>query len=78
MIERAVPIAIGIPLIAAGFGLTGAFGIFSFIGMPLLMLGLGCFSAGFSPPAAARAGLASEHQTYRRTSRRPRLTFRSR
>lgn len=80
MIERVVPVAIGIPLIAAGFGLTGAFGIFSFIGMPLLILGLGCFSAGFNPPAAVQAARVSEHGTYRRTSRGrlPRLTFRSR
>ena len=51
MIERAVPIIIGIPLTATGFGLTAAFGIFAFIGMPLLIIGLGCISAGVNPPA---------------------------
>ena len=30
MIERAIPVVIGLPLIATGFGLTAAFGIFSF------------------------------------------------
>lgn len=46
MIERLVPIAIGIPLAITGFGLTAAFGIFAFIGIPLLAIGLGCISAG--------------------------------
>ncbi len=45
-LERAVPILVGIPLVAMGFGLTASFGIFAFIGMPLLFLGLGCVSAG--------------------------------
>jgi hypothetical protein len=49
MIERVIPVVIGLPLIATGFGLTAAFGIFSFIGMPLLIIGLGCFSAGVNP-----------------------------
>jgi hypothetical protein len=80
MIERALPIAIGIPLMAAGFGLTGAFGIFSFIGMPLLIVGLGCISAGFNPPAALQARWTDAGPTYQRATRRrlPRLTFRSR
>lgn len=50
MIERVIPILIGIPLTATGFGLTAAFGIFAFIGMPLLCIGLGCISAGLNPP----------------------------
>jgi hypothetical protein len=45
-LERAIPILIGIPLVAMGFGLTASFGIFAFIGMPLLFVGLGCVSAG--------------------------------
>ena len=53
MIERAIPIMIGLPLIATGFGLTAAFGIFAFIGMPLLIVGLGCLSVGVNPPASA-------------------------
>lgn len=56
MIERVVPILIGIPLMATGFGLTAAFGIFAFIGMPMLCVGLGCISVGVNPsgrPAVA-------------------------
>ncbi len=49
MIERSIPVIIGIPLMATGFGLTAAFGIFAFIGMPLLIIGLGCISAGVNP-----------------------------
>ena len=45
-LERAIPILIGIPLVAMGFGLTASFGMFAFIGMPVLVLGLGCVSAG--------------------------------
>jgi hypothetical protein len=49
MIERGIPVLIGVPLMATGFGLTAAFGIFAFIGMPLLIIGLGCISVGVSP-----------------------------
>ncbi|MEQ1786983.1 MAG: hypothetical protein ABL966_08015 [Acidimicrobiales bacterium] len=52
MIERGIPILIGIPLMATGFGLTAAFGIFAFIGMPLLVIGLGCISVGVNGPTA--------------------------
>jgi hypothetical protein len=45
MLLRFVLLAIGLPLVATGFGLTAAFGIFAFIGMPLLIVGLGCVSA---------------------------------
>jgi hypothetical protein len=45
MLERLLLLAIGLPLVATGFGLTAAFGIFAFIGMPLLVVGLGCVSA---------------------------------
>jgi len=48
-LERAIPILIGIPLVATGFALTASFGLLSFIGMPLLILGLGCVSAGTGP-----------------------------
>jgi hypothetical protein len=50
MIERAIPVLIGLPLMAMGFGLTAAFGIFAFIGMPLLIVGLSLISAGVNPP----------------------------
>ncbi len=36
----------GLCLFFAGFGATVAFGVFAFIGVPLLILGLGLFSAG--------------------------------
>lgn len=49
MIERIVPVVIGIPLMAMGFGLTAAFGLFAPIGIPLLIIGLSCISAGVNP-----------------------------
>ena len=49
MIERAIPILIGIPLTAMGFGLTAAFGLLAPIGIPLLIVGLSCISAGVNP-----------------------------
>lgn len=45
MIERAILFVIGVPLAAAGLGLTAAFGVFAFIGMPLFMVGASCVSA---------------------------------
>jgi hypothetical protein len=45
MLLRVVLLAVGVPLVATGLGLTAAFGIFAFIGMPLLIIGLGCVSA---------------------------------
>jgi hypothetical protein len=50
MVLRMIMVAIGLPLIATGFGLTAAFGIFAFVGMPLLIVGLGFVSAGVNPP----------------------------
>jgi hypothetical protein len=44
MLGRLVFLLIGIPLVAAGVGLTAAFGIFAFIGIPLLAIGLSCVS----------------------------------
>jgi hypothetical protein len=49
MIERVIPILIGIPLTAMGFGLTAAFGLLAPIGIPLLVVGLSCISAGANP-----------------------------
>ena len=45
MVERIVLGAIGIPLAISGMGLTLSFGVFVFLGMPLLILGLGFISA---------------------------------
>jgi hypothetical protein len=49
MVERIVLLVLGIPLTAGGLGLTLSFGIFAFIGMPLLCIGLGCVSAASAP-----------------------------
>jgi hypothetical protein len=45
---RFVMIVIGASLIAGGLGLTMV-GVFAFIGIPMLILGLGLVSAGTSP-----------------------------
>ena len=39
-------IAIGISVFITGLGITLAFGMFAFIGMPVLIVGLGLLSAG--------------------------------
>jgi hypothetical protein len=53
MIERIVLFVIGIPMAAAGLGLSAAFGIFAFIGMPLFMVGVSCISGAVKPPVRA-------------------------
>ena len=49
MIERAVPFLIGLPIFLMGVGMTLAFGIFAFIGMPLLIVGVSLISAAVNP-----------------------------
>ena len=49
MIERIILMIIGVPLAAAGLGLTAAFGVFAFIGMPLFMVGSSCISTAVKP-----------------------------
>jgi hypothetical protein len=49
MLTRFALLVIGLPLAVTGVGLTAAFGIFAFIGMPLLAIGLSCVSAAFDP-----------------------------
>ncbi len=44
---RIVQTTLGLCLFFAGFGATVAFGVFAFIGVPIAILGLGVFSAGF-------------------------------
>jgi hypothetical protein len=44
---RIVQMLAGLGLFFAGLGATVAFGIFAFIGVPLLAIGLGLFSAAF-------------------------------
>lgn len=48
MIARALMLFMGLPLIATGIGLTMV-GIFAFIGMPMLILGLALVSAAAGP-----------------------------
>ena len=44
MLERFILLAIGLPLMVTGLSLT-VIGVFAFIGIPLLIGGLGCVSA---------------------------------
>jgi hypothetical protein len=48
VIARALMLFMGLPLIATGIGLTMV-GIFAFIGMPMLILGLALVSAAAGP-----------------------------
>ncbi len=50
MFDRFVLLAIGLPVAASGLGLTLSFGVLAFLGMPLLIIGLGCISAAVGPP----------------------------
>ena len=44
-VKQFLGIVTGLCLAFAGLGATVAFGVFAFIGMPMLVLGLGIFSA---------------------------------
>jgi hypothetical protein len=44
-------IVLGLVLGVSGLGLVGSFGILSFLGMPILFVGLGLISAGVDPHA---------------------------
>jgi hypothetical protein len=50
--ERFVLLVIGIPVAFGGLGLVATFGILSFLGMPLLIIGLGCISGAIGPATA--------------------------
>jgi hypothetical protein len=54
MLERVVLLTLGIPLGVGGLGLTVSFGLLAFIGMPLLIIGLGCISAAVEPSPVHR------------------------
>ena len=43
--ERIVLMVVGLPLALGGMGMTMSFGVFAFLGMPMLIVGLGCISA---------------------------------
>jgi hypothetical protein len=47
--ERLFLLVIGIPVAFGGLGLVASFGMLSFLGMPLLILGLGCISGATGP-----------------------------
>ena len=44
-LKNMLGLLIGISLFATGMGLTMAFGLLAFIGMPMLIIGLGVLSA---------------------------------
>lgn len=48
MIARLLMLVMGLPLIATGIGLTMV-GIFAFVGMPMLIVGLALVSAAAGP-----------------------------
>lgn len=48
VVERSLYIVGGLSLTFTGLGATLAFGVFAFIGIPLLCVGLGVLSAGVS------------------------------
>jgi hypothetical protein len=54
MLERVILMGVGIPLGVGGLGLTVSFGLLAFIGMPLLIIGLGCISAAIEPAPGRR------------------------
>ena len=44
-VKQFLGIVTGLALAFAGLGATVAFGVFAFVGMPMLVIGLGIFSA---------------------------------
>lgn len=48
IVLRALMVLVGVSLVGGGMGLT-MIGVFAFIGVPLLIVGLGLISAGASP-----------------------------
>ena len=51
-------IVLGIVFGLTGFGLIASFGLLSFLGFPLLAVGLGLISAGVDPDARTKHSLA--------------------
>lgn len=54
MADRIILLVVGIALAMGGMGLTATFGLLSFLGMPLLIVGLGCISGATGPTARSR------------------------
>jgi hypothetical protein len=50
-------IVLGLAIGVGGLGLVGTFGILSFLGMPMLIIGLSLISAGVGPTSARARGL---------------------
>ena len=48
MLERFILLAVGLPLAVTGVSLA-VIGVFAFVGIPLLVVGLGCVSAAVDP-----------------------------
>lgn len=48
IVFRALMVLVGVSLVGGGMGLT-MIGVFAFIGVPLLIVGLGLISAGVNP-----------------------------
>jgi len=60
-------IVLGLVFAVSGLGLIGAFGVFSFLGFPLLAIGLGLISAGVDPNAKAKHRAAASAAVVRRS-----------
>ena len=52
-------IVLGLAVGVGGLGLVGTFGILSFLGMPLLIIGLSLISAGVGPTSARATGVTA-------------------
>ena len=52
MAQRGFLLVTGLALGMGGLGLVATFGLLSFIGMPVLIVGLGCISAATAPVVA--------------------------
>lgn len=50
-------IVLGLAVGVGGLGLVGTFGILSFLGVPLLIVGLSLISAGVGPTSASATGV---------------------
>ena len=53
----ALYIVLGMAVGVGGLGLVGTFGILSFLGMPLLIIGLALISAGVGPTSTSATGV---------------------
>jgi hypothetical protein len=60
-------IVLGLVFAVSGLGLIGAFGILSFLGFPLLAIGLGLISAGVDPDAKDKHRAAAAASMVRRS-----------